>query len=510
MLCMFLTLSFLLVSLNLNQPTDYNKFEWEKTVKNINTGIYYDSIQKAINAAETKDNHTIIVSSGIYNEQVIINKSISLVGTSLEGTILEGGACSPVIEVICNNVVIKNFTIRNPVHYAYGIKLFRSNSSLLTNLIVKDTHIGLVLFQSNGNEILHINTENSSIGILLDYSTKNRLLSNEITECVTGIRLGACSQQNVIEKNQIESNTNGIELGNQANFNIFVNNYFKKNERGVFFGGLSKNCTFIGNILSYNERGVEFFLPSTNNRFFHNSFFFNKVQVYSNYIEAINIWDGDYPLGGNFWSDYHSTDLYSGLYQNKSGRDGIGDASYSIDFDKDNYPLIGSFIKIANVTTIDGEVLFFGCSANFTIKELDFIEKNNSLVIKTFNENIPFFCRLVIPKNFLIGANQQLNVTVNGQVILNGSMEVNKNYISLFFIYTPPLDQNEPPLIPNFYIIAFLIILLAFFFMIIRIFIVSKSRNRTQKMDSTNDNAIKDFIILFSIQAILSLPLKAR
>lgn len=478
MLYAFLMLSFLLASLNCNQHTDCNQCEWEKPIRNINTGLCYDSIQKAINAVETKDNHTILVSSGIYSEQVVINKSISLIGANMEKTILERHASMPVVEVTCNNVFIKNFTIRNTDQHAYGIKISRSNSSFLANLTIKDTHIGIIIFQSNENEISNTKIENSSIGILLDYSTKNKLFLNQIIGCVSGIRLGACSEQNIIGKNQIESNTNGIELGNHADFNIFLNNYLKRNENGVFFDR-AKNCTFIGNVLSYNQRGVNLFPHSANNTFFHNSFFFNELQVFYPYFEEINVWDGNYILGGNFWSDYTGIDNKSGQYQNETGSDGIGDIPYNITSqNRDNYPLTGSFIKIANASTVDKEILFLGASANFTIKELFLIEKNNSIVIKTPDEKVPFFCRIVIPKDFLSREYQGLNVTVNGQVVPNPSMEENGKYTLLFFEYAYYPDQNAQSSIPSFYIVAFLIFLLSSFFIIIRMFIVGKSKNK--------------------------------
>jgi len=56
----------------------------------------------------------------------------------------------------------------------------------------------------------------------------------------------------------------------------------------------------------------------------------------------VNIWDSGYPSGGNYWSDYNGTDLYSGPYQNKTGSDYIGDIPHVIGLpaEEDNYPLM--------------------------------------------------------------------------------------------------------------------------------------------------------------------------
>lgn len=66
--------------------------------------------------------------------------------------------------------------------------------------------------------------------------------------------------------------------------------------------------------------------------------FNNAQQVYSHNV--VNVWDDDYPSGGNYWSDYTGVNNFSGPYQNETGSDGIGDAPYIIDVNnRDQYPL---------------------------------------------------------------------------------------------------------------------------------------------------------------------------
>jgi hypothetical protein len=83
------------------------------------------------------------------------------------------------------------------------------------------------------------------------------------------------------------------------------------------------------------------FVSSSNNRFWHNTFLDNSQQVLAQTVENTNVWDDGYPSGGNYWSDYNGTDLYSGPYQNETGNDGIGDTQYIIDSNnQDRYPLM--------------------------------------------------------------------------------------------------------------------------------------------------------------------------
>ncbi|MFH0815410.1 MAG: hypothetical protein V1934_01135 [Methanobacteriota archaeon] len=79
-----------------------------------------------------------------------------------------------------------------------------------------------------------------------------------------------------------------------------------------------------------------------NNTIFHNNFIANGIQALD--YSAGNAWDDGYPSGGNYWSDYNGTDVYSGPSQNISGSDGIGDTPYTnIQGGAgalDNYPLM--------------------------------------------------------------------------------------------------------------------------------------------------------------------------
>ena len=70
-----------------------------------------------------------------------------------------------------------------------------------------------------------------------------------------------------------------------------------------------------------------------------------------------NTWDDCYPSGGNYWSDYSGVDAYSGVYQNETGRDGIGDTPYVIDeYNIDRYPLMTAYPPIQGDVNSDGKV----------------------------------------------------------------------------------------------------------------------------------------------------------
>ena len=83
---------------------------------------------------------------------------------------------------------------------------------------------------------------------------------------------------------------------------------------------------------------------SIDNSIYHNNFINNSQQAYFDTSTNANSWDDGYPSGGNCWSNYTGVDLNSGIYQNETGYDWIGDSPYIIDEDnQDNYPLMSPF-----------------------------------------------------------------------------------------------------------------------------------------------------------------------
>jgi parallel beta-helix repeat protein len=137
------------------------------------------------------------------------------------------------------------------------------------------------------------------------------------------------------------SNTCGVKLISAKNCNI-VGNTIKNNGCGYgIYLTDSSNNTISGNNIKNSFYGIELDF-SSNNRIYHNNFIDNSYQVLQ-YV-LTNVWDDGYPSGGNYWSDYNSTDVYRGIYQNETGSDGIGDTPYVIDGNnQDNYPLISPY-----------------------------------------------------------------------------------------------------------------------------------------------------------------------
>ncbi len=155
-----------------------------------------------------------------------------------------------------------------------------------------------------------------------------------------GIFLSQSSNVNLTENGLTDNLKDGVSLYESTNNGLFRNN-IANNWDGIELIA-SNNNTICGNNIEANVHYGIGLCSSENNRAYHNSFVGNMYQQVSACANLPNIWCDSYPSGGNYWSDYTGVDMYSGLFQNETGSDGIGDTRYFIDENNtDGYPLMG-------------------------------------------------------------------------------------------------------------------------------------------------------------------------
>jgi len=305
----------------------------------------YATIQEAINHASGGD--AIYVRSGTYYENVVVNKTVLLIGESRENTIIDARGTGKTLELTVDGVLVSNFTIS---YGEVGIHMTSSHKhTIRNNMIRKNTRGATGNFYTGTiyeNNIVKENDYGLDFGHLSGPSSINNTAeNNEIYDnVVAGIYVSAADGNNTIIGNDIHDNGIGIVLDHTQNNKITINLIRNNNRAGGYMYGIYlrnaiqniiKENLFQGNIVGMH------FENSNNNKIFHNNFISNAEHIDG---ASLNIWDDGYPSGGNHWNDYSGVDLKSGAYQNETGSDGIGDTSYNIDVDNvDKYPLIQQY-----------------------------------------------------------------------------------------------------------------------------------------------------------------------
>jgi parallel beta-helix repeat protein len=416
---------------------DYNEtvFGWNIT--------HFTEIQQGIDAVE--ENGIVYVFNGTYYENLVIGKTIDLIGEDRNTTVIDGGGSGIGVNIRSHHITISGFTVKNCneaiflethiynyytikdnilLNNEYGIYAYFTDSNNISNNIFIDNRIGIAFPYSNDDNVLSNNIikgggetglwiedgesnlifnnqifnqsgcgiqfsqdskynivsnntiSSNSYGMFLDFSNDNTILNNTISlnnqhgiyilnselndvvnntfvnNNIQGVRI-ELSSNNIICDNKVEENlddginlcysahnntisgnvicTNsddGIQLYDQCNDNEITSNLIIDNgDEGILIHDSSES-TIVGNIIEGNDDfGIQIRDSSNDNRLYHNNFnnTFNAIDGCS------NIWDNEYPSGGNYWSDYEGND---------TNNDGIGDIPYSLYGVYDRYPLM--------------------------------------------------------------------------------------------------------------------------------------------------------------------------
>ena len=259
----------------------------------------YTRIQDAIDNASDGDTVFVYDDSSPYYENVLVDKSIDLIGENMDTTVIDGGGEDDVVYVSAEGVNITGFTVENGGHFF--IAVFDFNGTLID--ISCDS--GLEICSNSSNAFGNIISL-----IFIKKSSGNSIFHNKI---------------------------NRTELFKSSNNVIFNNNVSKS----FIMYYSSENIIFENNI---NHR-LSLNYSSNYNKIYHNNFVLN---VY--YDKCDNTWDNGYPSCGNYWDDYIGED---------NDGDGVGDIPHNISGgnNQDRYPLIEPY-GMTELTISMGSGLF--------------------------------------------------------------------------------------------------------------------------------------------------------
>ena len=190
-------------------------------------GADYTNIQDAVNAANDSD--TIYVYGGTYNENVVINKSLTLTGGGSGITTINGEG-DHTLKVTSDNVTISGFKIKNTYGSSYAcIQLYYVINCQINDIIAQYGGNTLYLVGSNTNTIEDNTIESGNIGIFFSTSDGNIITNNYIqNNNVYGISLSSNSASNIIYKNDFSNNL----LGNARDLS---SNIWSHNSQGNYW-----------------------------------------------------------------------------------------------------------------------------------------------------------------------------------------------------------------------------------------------------------------------------------
>ncbi|MFW9987614.1 MAG: PQQ-binding-like beta-propeller repeat protein [Candidatus Odinarchaeota archaeon] len=322
----------------------------------------YNTIQEGINAAGVGD--VVYVLSGTYSENLVVGKSLSLIGEDRYSTIIDGGGSGDIVSITASNVNISHFTIRNGTQGVHGENI--GNHYITDCEVIFNENYGIHFRESPNINIWRCNISNTwgagdygiEKGIAIQFfncpysRVENITMKYNRNKCRVFIPYH--SDNTVIKNVFLFNNSGGIYAGFAKYYmeNITILN----NSQGITFNGAShgylKNSVFkyinkfaieiiynsIYNVISNNTiigcgQGINLIYNNSgaNNQIYKNYFINNAINANVAAGAQPQIWD-DGSIG-NYWDDYTGSD---------ENGDGIGDIPYTMGdslVNQDNYPI---------------------------------------------------------------------------------------------------------------------------------------------------------------------------
>lgn len=301
----------------------------------------YSTISQAI--AHATDGDTIVVQSGVYSENLQVNKSITIIAQDPKTTMLIGTGglergANPVVALNAAGSKIEGFTIKSQTYkntnlYATGI-IIRADHITVQNNIIQGNYIGIFCSVQSYLQIAG-NTITGSIkdGMRFYGGSYNTISDNFIVDnAVSGLALQGYS--NTVTNNTFEGNTRGLGLG--SSYSVVYGNRFNSNtESGIWLA--STKSIIAANDFYRNKWGV-FITPQWaaphENTFYHNNFVDNAHGVFVNESAPVQFWDNG--SEGNYWSDNQNAQ--------KSGNSNVASQPYTVYAGaQDKYPLVAPY-----------------------------------------------------------------------------------------------------------------------------------------------------------------------
>ncbi|MBN1454683.1 MAG: right-handed parallel beta-helix repeat-containing protein [Methanomicrobia archaeon] len=315
----------------------------------------YPTIQAAVDNAGS--GYTIMVSPLTYNENVVITRSLKLIGADTSATIIDGGGSGTCVHIAADNVELSGFTITNA---DYGVYVGESGGVLATALPSPGSPSGCLIdtnIISNNDDGIYLSSADSNI-------ISNNVVINNGGQLFSGIHLFS-SHNNTIINNSITSNDDGIYLY-VSNNNVITDNNIVGNDYGIYIYGQ------LPSLLS------AIIIGSYDNLIYHNNFIDNLNHARDN--SGTNLWDNRLTVGGdtNSWDNgpTEGGNYWSG--HSCSGNPSDGSQPYSIASSgvdqypfqdkngwlKESKPPVAIFTYVP-LNPVVNQTIIFDCSASY-------------------------------------------------------------------------------------------------------------------------------------------------
>ncbi len=376
----------------------------------LNQPNHFATINDAINAICPGGKIYVMGDKGqIYNEDVLINKSIDLIG--IDNPKIIGNNYG--IKVTVDWVKIEGFTIENSKQ---GIYIDNSARTTIINCTIQNVQKeAIYLIYSHNNTIKNNNIQNNLYGIYATGSLGNKIRYNVFDKNGESIHLYR-SSLNIIERNSITDSNIGIYIDSAEENTISNNLILNCDEEAIYLVSSTNRNSIVNNTINESRIGIKLEISNTNtilNNSISNSLYGIKLIYYSH---TNTIRENVIILSNVSAISVENSSDNCFLFNNIS-KNGYGIYLYSSS---------GNILQLNNISDNSQEAIYLASSSNNNIMAFNNI-LNNSLAISIYNSNGNVMKHNYIVYNKRGGIYLSLSMpTINGEnEIINNNISFN-------------------------------------------------------------------------------------
>ena len=286
----------------------------------------YTKIQDAINDA--KDGYLIYVYPGYYNESIVINKSISLIGIGEEKPVIVGGGNRSAVKIIADGCLLKNFIVKsnksihsppaievisddnvienNAFIYGWTAACFKnySNNVVKNNLFMHGYYYGVYTENGKNNQFINNIAERNGLEGFSFNEIDSSIVNNIATKNIHGMGIWCCKNCEIISNLFYSNHEYGIHIVESVNVSLLNNSIYGHPYGGILLMDCT-NCTIERNDVHNNYWGImvegTYRIPwckNKNNVIKRNNIYSNSIGIYldkgrNNYFIENNLMNND-------------------------------------------------------------------------------------------------------------------------------------------------------------------------------------------------------------------------
>lgn len=170
---------------------------------------HFATIQNGVNAVRAEG--TVFIGGGSYEESVIIEKTLSLIGEDKDQVIITGDDEGTQLMITADRVQVEQISI---LHAEIGVYLQQVDLSVLRQVNIFKCDYGVGIEGGINNSVVDSLLADNLHGIVVETSYYSMIVRNTITHSLIGIWLGVGTQENkVVHNTFIENEQHAQDFG---------------------------------------------------------------------------------------------------------------------------------------------------------------------------------------------------------------------------------------------------------------------------------------------------------